>query len=384
MEILKIYDGMDFIQKNNNAVAFIKFIPYINSHLSENETGGFLKLSLIGLPQAGKTTLFEALTRSELPVERKMENRIGVVNVPDDRIDRLSDLYSPRKTTYAKVEYFLPAAANGNEEIIRDKKWSDVRDSDAFIHIIRNFQQNGTGPADPLADFLQTEEELILADLIVVEKRLERLELEKKKGRGYNEEEHKLLLEVQATLENNIPLRKDTRLAAHPLLRGFTFLSAKPSLIIFNNNDHSHQLPEIPELISNHDCLAVQGQLEHEISKMDDAESMAFLKEYDIEESARERVIRQSYTLLGLISYFTVGEDEVRAWTICKEMSAVEAAGVIHTDIQKGFIRAETVAYDDLINTGNYAEARKKGLVRLEGKSYKVQDGDIMNFRFNV
>lgn len=342
-----------------------------------------MKLSLIGLPQAGKTTLFETLTRSSVPVERKMENRIGIVNVPDERIDRLSDLYHPRKTTYAKVEYFLPAVKSGNEETIKDKKWSDVRDSDAFIHIIRNFQQNGP-PPNPLSDFHQTEEELILSDLIVVEKRLERLELEKKKGRGYDEEEHKCLIEVRAVLENNTPLRNHHDLASHPLLRSFTFLSAKPGLIIFNNDDNSRQLPNITELTDNYNCLAVQGRLEHEISKMDDADSAAFLNEYGIEESARDLIIRQSYALLGLISYFTVGEDEVRAWTVYKDMPAVEAAGVIHTDIQKGFIRAETVAYNDLINAGAYADARKQGSVRLEGKNYPVQDGDIMNFRFNV
>ncbi|MBN1782817.1 redox-regulated ATPase YchF [bacterium] len=343
-----------------------------------------MKLSFIGLPLSGKTTLFEALSRTTGGPEQKSENRIGMVNVPDIRIDRLSAMYNPKKTTYAKVNYFLPGAVMGADQKAKEQRWADVRDSDAFIHVIRNFDQPGYGAPQPAADFKKIEEELIFADLLVTEKRLERLEADKKKGRGYDAEEHRLMQDIHAMLENEEPLRSRPDLTAHPLLKGFAFLSGKPVLVVFNNDDHNETMPDLTGHEGRTDCMAVRVQLEHEISRMNDSDAAEFLQEYGIHETARNRIIQKSYEMLGLISYFTVGEDEVRAWTIQRESTAVEAAGEIHSDIQKGFIRAETISYDDLMAAGSMAEARKKGTVRLEGKTYIVQDGDIMNFRFNV
>lgn len=333
---------------------------------------------------AGKTILFETLTRSNGRQYQKSENRTATIDVPDDRVDTLRTLYQPQKTTYAKVEYFLPGMTMASPLKACEQKWAEVRNSDAFIHVIRNFRNSAFEDPDPSADCQKIEDELILADMIVTEKRLERLEAEKRKGRDYQAEEYQLILEVHALLETGQPIRSDSRLAGHPLLKGYTFLSGKPKLTIFNNDDNDTNMPDFSENSPSSGSLMIRGKLEHEISRMTREDSEDFLREYLIHDLARDRVIRKSYELLGLISFFTVGEDEVRAWTVRKGVTALEAAAEIHSDIQKGFIRAETVSYNDLISAGSYTEARKRGTVRLEGKTYTVQDGDIMNFRFNI
>ena len=185
-------------------------------------------------------------------------------------------------------------------------------------------------------------------------------------------------------LEQEHPLRNNPELAFAHVLRGFAFISAKPILILFNNEDDDDSMPPIKDMISSQDCMIIRGKLEQELVQMSEKEAHDFLEEFNITASAMDRVIKRSYELLGLISFFTVGEDEVRAWTIKKGTPAVDAAEVIHSDIKKGFIRAEVLSYDDLMNAKTYQEARKKGTVRLEGKTYEVQDGDIINFRFNV
>jgi GTP-binding protein YchF len=343
-----------------------------------------LKLSIIGLPLSGKSTVFETLTRSNGKQNHKIENRTAMINVPDNRIDSLSALFQPQKTTYAKVEYFLPGATMGADQKAREQRWAGVRDSDAFIHVIRNFRNSGFDDPDPATDIQNIEDELILADMIVTEKRLERLETEKKKGRGYQVEEHQLLLEIHTLLERGRPVRSDGRLTSHPILRGYAFLSGKPKLVIFNNDDGDTNLPALTDRIPFNGSLIIRGKLEHEISQMTEKDSADFLAEYDIHDLARYRVIRNSYGILGLISFFTVGQDEVRSWSVRNGVSALEAAGEIHSDIQQGFIRAETISYNDFMSAGSYTEARKRGTVRLEGKTYIVQDGDIINFRFNI
>ena len=185
-------------------------------------------------------------------------------------------------------------------------------------------------------------------------------------------------------LDNETPLRRFHEIATAKLLRGFAFLSAKPMLILFNNEDDDDALPDAAALLHGEECMVVRAKLEQELAQMSDDEAREFLAEFNISASATDRVIQRSYELMGLISFFTVGEDEVRAWTIGRDTAAVDAAEVIHSDIKKGFIRAEVLAYNDLMDAGTYAEARKKGTVRLEGKAYKVGDGDIINFRFNV
>jgi ribosome-binding ATPase YchF (GTP1/OBG family) len=228
------------------------------------------------------------------------------------------------------------------------------------------------------------DQDLVISDLVVAERRLERIELDRKRGKPLDAEEHALLIRCKESLEQEVPLRRHPDLAVAHLLRGFAFVSAKPMLVLFNNEDDNDVLPDAGDLLEQENCMIIRGKLEQELAQMSEAEAQSFLDEFEITASATDRVVKASYELMGLISFFTVGEDEVRAWTIRKDTPAVEAAGVIHSDIQKGFIRAEVLSYDDLMTAGTHAEARKRGTVRLEGKTYAVCDGDIINFRFNV
>jgi GTP-binding protein YchF len=344
-----------------------------------------MKLGLIGLPGAGKTTLFEALTKSQLDASQRREVRIGTVRVPDERVDRLAAMYQPRKTIYAQVEYLLPAPAEHVKESGREQSiWTQVRDCDALLHVVRNFSGYGGEPATPKAAFQALDQELILSDLMVAEKRLERLELDQRRGKKPDPEEIALVRQCAEHLNQEIPLRRFPQLTAAKQLRGYAFLSAKPCLVLFNNSDEDADLPAAADWVAQETCLAIRGKLEQELGQMSPDEAGEFMAEFDIRDLAMDRVIHGSYALLGLISFFTVGEDEVRAWTIARQTAAVDAAEVIHSDIKKGFIRAEVLAYDDLMAAGSYAEARKQGTVRLEGKTYEVKDGDIINFRFNV
>ncbi len=344
-----------------------------------------MKLGITGLPGSGKSTIFEALTQNVQDEGHKVENRIGTIEVPDSRVEVLSDMYKPVKTIFAKVEYYLPAIHTQKSEAKKEQNiWTPVRDCDALIHVVRNFSGYGLASPTPYKDFLALDQELILADLVTVEKRLERIETDKKRGKKTDHEEFTLLTSCLENLEKEVPLRKISEIASAQVLRGFAFVSAKPALVLFNNNDDDAGFPEAQDLMTREECMIIRGKLEQELSRMSPEEAGDFLSEYGIKESARERVIKKSYDLLGLVSFFTVGEDEVRAWTIKKETKALDAAEVIHSDIKKGFIRAEVVSFKDLMDAGTYSEARKKGTVRLEGKTYCVQDGDIINFRFNV
>ncbi len=344
-----------------------------------------MKLGIIGLSGSGKFTIFEALTKNISSSGNKGEDRIGTIRVPDQRVDVLGNIYKPKKTIYAQVEYFLPGKSGQDIKKNTDQNiLSRIRNCDALIHVIKNFGKYGLKPLNPYNDFLSLDQELIFADLVVVEKRLERLELDKKRGKKTDQEEIFLLNSCLKKLNDEIPLRKCHDLASSPLLKGFAFVSSKPMLILFNNEEDDENSPDSMGPLSNEKCMIIRGKLEHELAQMSDEEINEFLSEFNIAKPAADRVIKASYEILGLISFFTVGEDEVRAWTIRKETKAVDAAEAIHSDIKKGFIRAEVLSYNDLMNAGTYQAARKKGCVRLEGKSYKVQDGDIINFRFNV
>ena len=339
-----------------------------------------MKLGIIGLPGSGKSTIFEALTKSFADT-RKGESGIATIRVPDKRVDVLSNMHKPKKTVYAQVEYFLPRLTDHQKE---QNIWALIRDCDALIHVIRNFSGYGLVEPSPYNDFLKIEEELILSDLVTVEKRLERLDLDKKRGKEIDQEELSLLNECLNNLENEIPLRRFSDLAYAHLLKGYAYISAKPMLVLFNNDDEDDRFPNIENFVDKEECLVLRGKLEHELAQMSDEEAKEFLSEFNITGSAMDRVIKRSYDLLGLISFFTVNNNELRAWTIKKETKAVDAAGTVHSDMKRGFIRAELVSYEDLMAAGTYTEAKKRGVVRLEGKSYPVQDGDIINFRFNV
>ncbi len=344
-----------------------------------------MKLGITGLAGSGKTTVFEALTGDFSDAGGKMENRLGTIRVPDARIHRLSEIFNPKKTIYAQVEYFLPGkSARAKESGKEDASWTPVRDADALIHVIRNFNMFGLEKPNPAADFSVLDQELILLDLAQTEKRIERMDAEAHKAKKPDPEERELLDECKQALDAETPLRRYPHLAFAHKLRGYAFFSGKPMLVLFNNTDEDDALPTPDPIFEQEDCMIIRGKLEHELAQMSTEEAAELLEEFEISASATDRVVKASYQLVGLISFFTVGEDEVRAWTIKKGTAAVDAAEVIHSDIKKGFIRAEVISYDDFMDAGSLANAKKKGTLRLEGKTYEVQDGDIINFRFNV
>ena len=348
-----------------------------------------MKLGIIGMPQSGKSTIFKALTGARgMDQQAKgspLEPRIGTVKMSDKRIEDLSEIYAPQKTTFAQVEYFLPPRGTSGASEKGDAKIINlVRDCDALIHVVKNFKGlDGLLPA-PERDYWGLEEESIIQDLVVAEKRLERIEHDQKRGLKANQEEQGLLKRCLGLLEQGSPLRSEPELTLAPELKGFAFLSAKPQLVLINNDDEDQVLPEWEKPPLFAEVQIIRGRIEMEITAMPPEEAEVFLAEYEIEETALDRVIQTSYQLLNRISFFTVGSDEVKAWTITRGTPAMEAAGAVHSDMQKGFIRAEVLAYDDLKKFGSFQEAKKAGQVRLEGKEYVVRDGDIINFRFNV
>ncbi len=309
-----------------------------------------MKAGIIGLPGSGKWTVFEVLTRTVVDVARKGESRLGTIAVPDPRVDALSDLYKPQKTTYAQVQYFLPGARNRDGDRPEDQGLlAQVRDCDALICVVRNFGGGGHGAPHPRADVNEIHGQLLLADLAVAEKRIERIELTRDKGQRFNPEELAALHACRAKLEDAVPLRHLPELASSPHLHSYSFLSAKPLLVLVNNGDEDDGLPDVGELGMGERCIAMRGRLEHELAQMSEDEAAGFFSEYGITESGMGRVLRESYELLGLASFFTVGQDEVRAWTVPAGTPAAEAAGIIHTDLSRGFIRAEVVAYDEAV-----------------------------------
>ncbi|MDI6798347.1 MAG: DUF933 domain-containing protein, partial [Desulfatibacillaceae bacterium] len=337
-----------------------------------------MQLGIIGLAQSGKATLFEALTGGA-GQEKKGEQVLAVVDVPDGRVDILSQMYKPKKTTHAKVQYLAaPRMAAGDRAKAAERLMGQIRNCDALIHVVRNFADAAGQAPKPAADFAQLDEELIFADLLVAEKKIERYEADAKRGKKPDLEEKELLEQCLAMLNSSVPLRRNPQIAQAKALRGFAFLSAKPLLVVFNNEDEDPNLPQGLEICSVDPCMAVRARLEQELGRMAPDEAGAFLEEFGVDEPARDKMIAASYKLLGLISFFTVGEDEVRAWTIKQDTPAQQAAGAIHTDLEKGFIRAEVVSYDDLVAAGNINEARRQGTLRLEGKTYPVKDGDIV------
>lgn len=356
-----------------------------------------MRLGIIGLPQSGKTTLFNALTRGTQPTgaaSGRLEVHTAVVDVPDPRVDRLSGMFQPKKTIFAKVTYADIAGLDGSagRSGIAGTLLNQLTQMDGFIHVVRCFENDNVPhpqeTIDPARDLNAMDSEFILNDLISVERKLERLVEERKKGAGRDkaviDRETELFTRFQAALSEETPLRDLTLTADEDkLLSGFGFLSLKPVLIVLNLSE-GQKPPEIPYSHKKSQIVALQGELEMEIAQLPPDEAKVFLEEYGIEEPSLNRMIRLSYDLLGLQSFFTVGPDEVRAWTVRRGAAAPEAAGEIHTDLQKGFIRAEVVAYEDLVELGGYPEARSKGKLRLEGKDYTVKDGDILNIRFNL
>ena len=356
-----------------------------------------MKTGIIGLPQVGKTSLFKILTKARLEEHgHSREAHIGVARVPDERLDKLSALYSPKKTTYASVE-FVDVAAIGQEALKETAFLASLRQVDALIHVLRAFEDESiphVGPIDPLRDIRNVEFDLMISDLAQVEKRLERVEKDLKKQRtGELDREHALLLRSKAALEKELPLRElEMTPEEKKLIKGFMFLSQKPILYAVNISESTTLGDDLEAAVSrfklddiahrpNAGATAICGKVEAELAEMDDEEAAEFLASYGLRESGLVRLIHKSYELLGLISFFTTGEDECRAWTVPVGFKAPQAAGAIHTDLEHHFIRAETIRWDNLLAAGSEAAARAKGTLRLEGKEYVVQDGDVVHIR---
>jgi ribosome-binding ATPase len=358
-----------------------------------------LRAGLIGFPASGKTALFQLLTSArEAPrAAGKSEANVGVSRVPDERLDKLTALFNPRKHVPATVEFADIAGVGGvktGAAALLDV--APFRNADALLHVVRMFRDpavpHPAGTIDPSRDVRTMEDEVILADLGVVERRLERLERDLKKGNNPDlRKEQEILLRCRAALEDGRALRAlDLASDDARRLRGFQFLSAKPLLIVLNldEDDLSHaddavRLAGIESFLSGAATRAVPicAKIELEIAQLEPADASAFMADLGLRESGLDRVIRASYDLLGYISFFTVGEDENRAWSLPRNTPAVLAAGEIHSDISRGFIRAEVVRYEHLLARGTLAACRDHGELRLEGKEYVVQDGDVINFR---
>jgi GTP-binding protein YchF len=357
-----------------------------------------MKIGLIGRPKSGKTTLFNLLTGSAVATSRfdvsRTELHMGIARVPDDRLPRLSELFTPEKTTPASFEVVdLAGIAKGERGALEAKEF---RNADALLHVVRTFPDAAGDASTPRRDIEDLELELILADLEVVERRLERLEVSLKKRRTDAEaKEQAVLATLKTRLEAETPIRaldladEDTR-----TIRGFTFLSQKPILHCLNLDEKELAKGGRVAEVFGLDAVSARPQtligwvsavIEAEVAQLAGEEQAAFLADLGLAEPAIRRVLRDCYALLGLVSFFTVGDDEVRAWPIPRGTRAQDAAATVHSDIARGFIRAEVTRYDDLVAaSGSFADVRARGQLRLEGKDYVVQDGEICHFRFNV
>jgi GTP-binding protein YchF len=366
-----------------------------------------MQIAIVGLAGCGKTTVFNTLTRghAETGGYGGLQLNVGVVKVPDERLDRLAEVFKPKKIVHADVTYVdLPAPPASTEgrvgaEELPAEHLARLRDSDALIHVLRAWdsaaQPHPAGSVDPARDLENLDLEFILADLAMIERRLERLHGSGRHGtpaeREANEREEAILARLKPALEAGRPIRDEALDAdEEKALRGFRFLTQKPVLVLLNVGEG--ELAAAPALADRvragydhrHAMVdALSAKIEMELGELDPDEAAVFMEELGLTESALDRVIALSYRLVGLISFLTAGPDEVRAWPIPDGSNAVDAAGAIHTDLARGFIRAETIAYEDLLSLGSMAEAKKHGKVRSEGKTYRVRDGDVVEILFS-
>jgi ribosome-binding ATPase len=360
-----------------------------------------LVTTITGLPFTGKTTLFNLLTGQRVATGTfagaEAETNVGVAKVPDERLERLVPLFKPKKTTYAEITYRDLGLAKGGGEGISAKKLGDLRTSDALVHVVRAFRDptvpHPEGSVDPVRDLATLDLELVISDHSVVERRIERIEPEIRGARPGGEREAKerereLLRRCLAALDSETPLRElDLEADEQKVLRGYRFLTLMPQLVVVNLDEADVSEPErvlapVRAAASKHRSTGVVhvcAKLEAEIAELAVDEAAAFREEAGLREPALDRVLRATYELLGLISFFTVGPDECRAWTVRGGESAQQAAGAIHSDLERGFIRAEVIGWEDLLRAGSEAEAKRQGLMRLEGRAYVVRDGEVMH-----
>lgn len=355
-----------------------------------------MQTGIIGLPQVGKTSLFRILTRARVDARMKPgEAHLGIARVPDARVAKLSEIFKPKKITYATIEY----VDVGGMQQDREKNAASLvplREADALAHVVRLFEDpavpHAAGSINAMRDIDNVEIELIFNDLEQATKRLERLEKDlKRKKEPHLELEHRLLTVCKQALESEKPLRElEFKAEEMKALTGFTFLTIKPMLYVLNLGDE--EAPEAERAIEKHKLEKLAGKpqtavvpfcgkIEAELADLDDAEAAEMMKAYGLAESGRDRLIQATYRLLGLISFLTCGEPECRAWTIERGLNAQKAAGAIHSDIEKNFIKAEVVRWEDLLAAGSFAIAKERAQLRLEGKEYIVQDGDVILFR---
>jgi GTP-binding protein YchF len=356
-----------------------------------------MRLGIIGLPRSGKTTLFNVLTGEDLPIGPmagggRFDVHTAVVEIPDSRLDELSKLLKPRKTTYAKVTFadIGGLQIGSGREGLPGPLTNQLEQMDAFLHVVRAFD-DPTAPhpldtIDPARDHMAMETELLLHDMLMVDRRLERLAEERQKGardRGVIDREIAFFEHLGTSLDRERPLRTfDFSIEETQMLSGFSLLTRKPVLVVINLEE-GETVPDL-DVSDGVQLLSIQGKLEMEIAQLNHSEAQAFLAEYGIEHPGRERIIHTCCDLLGFLSFFTFNEQEGRAWTLRHGSNALEAAETIHSDLARGFIKAEAIAWDELIALGSLTEARAQGKLRLEGKDYKVADGELIYIRFQV
>ncbi len=352
-----------------------------------------MKLGIIGLPQSGKTTIYNALTRGNTPTTAsagRIEVHTAVVDVPDPRVTLLSSMFKPKKTIYTKVTYADIAGleAGSAKSGISGQLLNQLNQMEGLILVVRGFTDENvmhpSGSVDPLRDVNSMLTELLLNDLIAVERKLEKLIEERKKGgtdKTINARQTELFEKLNKTLSEDKPLRLiEFTNEEQKELSSFGLLTRKPILTVFNMGEGQ----SAPEAKLDHPSVSLMGKLEMEIAQLSAEDASVFMEEYGIQELSLNRMINLSYDLLQVQTFFTVGEDEVRAWTTKRGATAQESAGEIHTDLSRGFVRAEVVSYDDLTTLGSLNEAKLKGKLRLEGKEYLVKDGDIVHIRSSL
>ena len=356
-----------------------------------------MNIGLIGLQNSGKTTIFNALTGASVQTTDytgcKSEPNMAVLKVADVRVTKLSEMYQPKKTTYAGIEltdFVGLTQGSAKEGLFSSSTMGLVKHADALAIVVRHFPHESAENPTALIDIEEIDGELLISDLIIAETRLERIEKAYNRGKKTNilEMEEKNLRRIVEHLNTSRPIREmELEGDSEKMIRGFQFLTQKPVMVILNSDESGfNKNPDLLKSIEKkHRVIEFAGKFEMELSQLNNQEDMAlFMADMDIRESARDRLCGAAYELLGYISFFTVGSDEVRAWSIPMGETAIGAAGTIHSDLARGFIRAECISYDDLIELGSEKQVSEKGLLRLEGKNYLVQDGNILNIRFNV